>query len=427
VAWLANEGISVSKIVAHLKAVTPADSEKARLLNELMGTTSDPLLDARPAAVIPAIGSEVSGMNTQNGNGQFVFNFYGNTTLNFGSPAAASAADATAVIPVGTIAVAVPEKSIKFDEDYSNRKNKGFNKKFLKGLQISLPRVDDTRSSEMMKAGSKDRVLKYYHYSLAMNSLRKMAMWTAVNVDYSLKTKLSREQLGTDDWRADPRIDGLSQITRKELYDPARNIDLGHIVRRNDSAWGKTDVESEFANSDTFHYTNCTPQHEAFNRTNPPKSEGYEGIHGIWGRLEDQIQKQLELTENKSSIFAGPVLNNDNDPVENFGLGNIQYPLKFWKVICVVDKVDGPISYGFLLDQSDVVEQFGLGKEKLSFKSFKKQQIRLSKITELTGVVFDDELYNADVLKNNTEEGDEAVLEYENVEDIQIRRRPLDE
>jgi endonuclease G len=278
----------------------------------------------------------------------------------------------------------------------------------------------------MMKAGSKDLVLKYYHYSLAMNEDRRMAMWTAANVDYKLKTKLTRKELGTDDWRADPRISGLRQITRTELYDPARNVDLGHIVRRNDSAWGKTDTEAEFANSDTFHYTNCTPQHEAFNRTNPPKSEGYEGIHGIWGRLEDQIQSQLELVERKASIFAGPVLDNANDPTENFGLGEIQYPMKFWKVICVVDKVDGPIAYGFLLDQTDVVEQFGLGVEKLNFNSFKKQQIKLNKITELTGVVFDDALYAVDVLKNNTDEGGDEALRYEKVEDIQLRRRVLD-
>lgn len=426
VEWLANEGVSVSRIVAHLKDLRIADAEKARLLNELLGTTGDPLLETRPTAVISNPRPERNAMNNQNGNGQFVFNFYGNTTLNFGTSAAAGSA------PVYTNAVdatapAVLEKRIKFDEDYDDRKTKGFNRNFLSGFYTALPRVDQTRSGEMMKSGSKDLVLKYYHYSLAMNADRRMAVWTAVNVDYKLKTKLTRKELGTDDWRADPRISGLRQITRTELYDPAKNVDLGHIVRRNDSAWGKTDTESEFANSDTFHYTNCTPQHEAFNRTNPPKSEGYEGIHGIWGRLEDQIQSQLELVERKASIFAGPVLDNANDPTEDFGFGEIQYPMKFWKVICVVDKVDGPIAYGFLLDQTDVVDQFGLGVEKLNFNSFKKQQIKINKITEMTGVVFDDSLYAADVLKNNTDEGGDEVLRYEKVEEIQIRRRDLDD
>ena len=52
--------------------------------------------------------------------------------------------------------------------------------------------------------------------------------------------------------------------------------------------------------------------------------------------------------------------------------------------------------------------------------------IKLNKITELTGVVFDDALYAADVLKNNTDEGGDEALQYDKVEDIQIRRRKLD-
>jgi endonuclease G len=425
VKWLANEGISISRIVSHLKDLRISDAEKARLLNELLGTTSDPLMETKPTGMIPVINTETTTMNSQNGLGQFVFNFYGNTTLNIG-PSMVPTIDTAKLIPVDTVSVGLLEKKIKFDEDYDDRGSKGFNKTFLYGFKLALPTVDAARSGEMLKAGSKDRVLKYYHYSLAMNADRRMAMWTAANVNYALKTKKSRAQLGTDDWRSDPRISALTQITRKELYDEAKNVDLGHIVRRNDSAWGKTEEEAEFANSDTFHYTNCTPQHEAFNRTNPPKSEGYEGIHGVWGRLEDQIQDQLELVERKASIFAGPVLDNTKDPIENFGLGSIQYPLKFWKVICVVDKQDGPISYGFLLDQSDVVNGFGLGVERLDFNSFKKQQIKVSKITKLTGVIFDDKIYDSDVLKNNTDEGADAVLEYKSVEDIQLRPRVLD-
>jgi hypothetical protein len=44
----------------------------------------------------------------------------------------------------------------------------------------------------------------------------------------------------------------------------------------------------------------------------------------------------------------------------------------------------------------------------------------------MTGVVFDDALYDTDVLKNNTDEGGDEILRYDKVEDIQIRRKDLD-
>jgi len=59
----------------------------------------------------------------------------------------------------------------------------------------------------------------------------------------------------------------------------------GHIVRRDDTAWGDTAEEEILANSDSFHFTNSTPQHEQFNRAEF-------GFHGLWGELENQIKSQ---------------------------------------------------------------------------------------------------------------------------------------
>ena len=66
----------------------------------------------------------------------------------------------------------------------------------------------------------------------------------------------------------DPRIPAQVQLG-DQFYEPARQSDRGHIVRRQDSAWGDTPEEVEFANSDTFHWTNCTPQHAAFDTSSP--------------------------------------------------------------------------------------------------------------------------------------------------------------
>ncbi|RWE30516.1 DNA/RNA non-specific endonuclease [Mesorhizobium sp.] len=83
-------------------------------------------------------------------------------------------------------------------------------------------------------------VLKYHHFSLAMNASRRMQMWSAVNVDYdaSKKTSNGRAFFGQDRWVFDPRIPQQYQLGDPDIYAPANQIDRGHIVRREDNALG---------------------------------------------------------------------------------------------------------------------------------------------------------------------------------------------
>ena len=53
-------------------------------------------------------------------------------------------------------------------------------------------------------------------------------------------------------------------------------------------------------------------------------------------------------------------------------------------------------AFGFLLSQADVVRKFGI--ESFQPGRFKKYQTSLARITELTGVEFDNELHKADVM-----------------------------
>ena len=57
--------------------------------------------------------------------------------------------------------------------------------------------------------------------------------------------------------------------------------------------------------------------------------------------------------------------------------------------------------FGFLLSQRDVVKEFGI-----EFKPgrFKKYQTSLTNITEMSGVVFDKSLYDADVMIGESED-----------------------
>jgi DNA/RNA endonuclease G (NUC1) len=114
--------------------------------------------------------------------------------------------------------------------------------------------------------------------------------------------------------------------------------------------------------------------------------------------LENEIKSQLNFVDNRAILFAGPVLDNENDPIAEYNQVKIQYPLKFWKIVVVNDENDGLTSYGFILDQSNVVNKFGL--EVLDFSQFKSQQATIQAITAMTGVIFDSQLYDSDILKN---------------------------
>ncbi len=429
VRWVSNEGISISRIIQYLKNNLSAfETPNIEYLHQLLRHVSDPLLRAAGAGGTEIIVQEAEAKPKHINNmdkSNVTFNFYSASFVNIYTSPTQSLdkliESPNEVIPQQPTPEAQPP--IQFDEDYESREDKGYKADFLDGYSIEEPLVDDSRMSEIYMDGSEPYLLKYYNYSLVMNKKRRFCMWTAANVNYSadVRTNKSREDFGRDTWRRDPRVPDMFQVIGSELYAPAKRVEQGHVVRRDDTCWGPDEEWIEFANSDTFHYTNCTPQLEPFNRENPRANQGYTGIHGIWGALEEHIKKQLSNVDNKATIFAGPQLAS-KDPIEDFGSGNIKYPLKFWKVALVLDENGELFSYGFWLDQTDVVRQFGLGLERLDVKRFKKQQLSIREISRRTGVDFDEQVYQTDVLRNNAfTESDDRSIPYKEVSEIQIR------
>jgi endonuclease G len=301
--WIANEGVRVSRIVAALQK--PGWGDKKPLLDALLEGrravdtsapdrgTALPVPDARNGAAIAAdparpVASAPAALRER----ATVIHVHGNATFYMGSGASSEAA---ADRDEGAAAL---EKQLRFDPDYAQRE--GYQRDFL-GVEIALPGIVAARKPEMLKGpGNRVLVLRYHHYSLAMNQDRRFQMWSAVNVDYSAGARVhaqKREAFGTDHWVLDPRIPESLQVQDAEFYKPATRIDRGHVVRRDDSCWGSTFTATEYANSDTFHWTNCTPQHERFNQSKQA---------GLWGGLEDVIKERAEDGIERLSIFAGP-------------------------------------------------------------------------------------------------------------------------
>src|SRR5436190_20589750 len=104
-----------------------------------------------------------------------------------------------------------------------------------------------------------------------------MAIFTASNVDWREASRLvngrkprRKELTGLADgdieqWVTDPRIADEHQLPDVFYTKDGGAFDKGHIVRRDDVAWGDTFDDMQMANGDTYHTTNCSPQISAFN------------------------------------------------------------------------------------------------------------------------------------------------------------------
>jgi endonuclease G len=238
----------------------------------------------------------------------------------------------------------------------------GYRPDFLKlpgGEEVPLPSLTASGKSAAAKLEGGITELKYHHFSVVLHKKRRLAIFAASNVDWREESRTidgrkptRRELTELDDnaqerWVTDPRLAEAVQLPDVFYTKDGGAFDKGHIVRRDDVAWGKTFEDIQKANGDTYHTTNCSPQVAGFNRA---------AADDNWGDLEKLIQR--ETGAERVCIFAGPVLHeddrvfsgrNEHGPVE------VQIPRAFWKIVVAADE-DGPKAYGFVLEQdlSDV-------------------------------------------------------------------------
>lgn len=187
----------------------------------------------------------------------------------------------------------------------------GYDPRFL-GPDTGTPEVADTGQ----RGTTNPPRLDYCHFSLELNTDRRLAWWCAWNID-GLRLVPG---VGRDDQRFVPdRRVALDAQTTERVY-AANRLDRGHIARRADLLWG-TLAEAQQANSDSFYFTNITPQMDDFNQS----SKG-----GVWGSLENAVITFDGLApQRRVSVFGGPVLRPDDPPYR----GLVRIPVEHWKVI----------------------------------------------------------------------------------------------
>jgi endonuclease G, mitochondrial len=298
------------------------------------------------------------------------------------------------------------------EKPYDNRK--GFDAKFL-GVSVPLPKLGAKIKKAAVKVGG-GYELKYHHYSVIMNGQRKTAFVSAVNIDLQAPFKVTGER--SDKWYFDDRIKEEFQAGNDAYANEV--TDRGHLTRRADSAWGKTQHEANKANADTFHWTNCSIQHEAFNRSTLSEAQD----EFLWGSIEVHIAKEATAIKKRLSVFNGPIMKK-NDRLHR----GILVPKEFFKiVVCKGD--DGKMqAFAFKLSQShlieDLPEEIFVERDFEPGEKFEAFQVLVADIEKLTGLDFG-KVRSFDMLAENADElfteGEEAAMPLTSLDDIVVRR-----
>ncbi len=304
--FIANEGVRVSAIVNFI--VTRRDGmspEKAKLVDELVAASGQ-----APAAPLPPVPGKMN---------------------------------------VGELSPEWYEGSAGYDPAFLGDE-----------YVIPLPALSPAREEDIAAPSGGGRDLRYTHFSVVMSRSRRLAFFTAVNIDGSRQKPLGRD---TDKWYFDPRIDRSLQCG-PDLYE-GNDLDQGHLVRRIDPVWGE---DAQEANEDTFHFTNCSPQHKKLNRV-------------TWLRLEDYILTNAGKFGFRVTVFTGPVFREDDLIYK----GEFRIPAEFWKVAVMV-KDDGTLSAtAYLQTQKNLISDL-----EFAYGEYKTYQLPVATIEGLTGIDFGD-------------------------------------
>ncbi len=343
--WEANEGVRVSSILADIRQQQQAPGQGFALVKDLLDDVDKirPLSgrNERGSIVSPiAIPSEVGG------------------TLEAGRR------QSTGVHPVAYFVG-----------------RKGYDPNFL-GQAIPLPTLTD-RAMKFGKvapiAGTQDNVLRYEHFSVVMNADRRLAFFTAVNIDGSQSLNLGRN----DAWFFDGRLPENLQVGN-DFYsnepEPKKNyFDRGHLVRRLDPVWGD-DATAARANEDSFHYTNCSPQYFLFNQSET-----------LWQGLENFILTNTDQDDLKTTVFTGPIFRDDDELHRG-----VLVPQAFWKLVAVKDRANKLFASAYVVSQKKFAKNIPF--ELLPVGEFNNFQVSIARLEELTGLTFDQSVRTADVI-----------------------------
>jgi endonuclease G len=402
-----NEGVRISAIYSHLEErLATLPIEQKTLLAEALGY--DKQIDSGPVRKILSPPRRDSGasekiltaggaaMPSPTDSQELRFTIPLEITVRLGPAAQASEPRAIEALKATKVLKRAAE-ALQIDTDYGNRK--GYRSNFIPGVSVPLPSPDDKLAKQVapLRAGepsAEKGELKYEHFSVKLNKGKRIAMFTATNIDG--KTYLAvdratgevRDGAEGDKWFKDPRVSASFFLDQSFYGEWSHYFDRGHLTRRTDPTWG-TAEEAERANADTFHFTNCSPQHFRFNQTAK-----------FWQGAERFVLENGVLSADSGgriTVFQGPIFNDQIDMWSD----DVQIPSSFFKVIVWKGK-GGLKSVGLVVDQLALLseERKNLGQPKdLPSVNVSQWRVPIASIEKRTRLSFGEAVNNADTIK----------------------------
>ncbi|MEJ1237357.1 DNA/RNA non-specific endonuclease [Chryseolinea sp. T2] len=267
-----------------------------------------------------------------------------------------------------------------------------YQENFISGFSIPLPKISKSITQIATLIDSDDAsIIEYPHYCCIMHKTRKLAFYSACNIDGNSVDDVNR----SGDFKSETRINSSFQ-TGDEFYEGRNDIfDKGHLTKYEDVMWG-TSISAELKKlgDTTFRFPNCVPQHQTFNR-------------GMWSSLEKYIlDQETDKLNLRICLFTGPLLQ-QSDPVlvEKINGKSYKVPILFWKVV-IYSQDNKLYGVAFIMSQKTLVKQSGLVKTNrvmeiitramrnidapafMDYKHNKPYQARVELIQQLTGIKF---------------------------------------
>ena len=429
-----NEGIRISAIVDDLRSkLDDFSASRRRLVEELLAIGE---AKALPVPVTPTDQRGASPTIGTDGSITWRVPIEISVRLPMLSPATADITPG----PTPVVSVTEPDGSeakVKPSPNYADRS--GYKPRFIRGHVIALPRLSKAQKAiaapnKQARPGDDPFELKYHHFSIVMNANRRLAFFTACNIDGATSKHVDRdtghvtpltaddpglESLwaaseaveGSETWYDDPRLEP-EHYAGKDVYekqivpghpDPRsmgrtlRMFQRGHLVRRMDPAWG-SNRQALSADADTFHWTNCSPQVGFFNMGRASRSEPNSGGGKLWRAIENYVLRNAVADDTRATCFTGPVFRKNDRKFRD-----IKVPAEFWKIVVWQD--EGELrSLAMLANQKPVIdvwpeamdgrEEFGDASELDKVEDFLST---VEHVEQATGLDFGDDVRDADI------------------------------
>jgi endonuclease G, mitochondrial len=409
--WIANEGVRVSAIVADLKVAVGSNPLVKPVLDEVQPPLPTVQEDASAPVNAPADGN--AGHNDlwieQSGNVTSLvvplriplplFQKSGQALPQAGpiKPVATPIAGPLGGPRIGAL-TGRPMEAVHIDQSTLGSRS-GYKPNFIGSgkFSVPLPKIPTSLQSRVarLKSSPSKFELKYFNYSVVMNKARKLAFFSAVNIDGGAQQDVGKRE--GDAWLRDPRIDEDFQIGNEfygkqktfEADRSANPFDRGHLVRRLDATWGGSVVEAKAHGDDSFHFTNCAPQFWSFNQGKQ-----------LWAGLEDYTRDELLKRRDRGVVLNGPIF--DGPDADNADLpdpsgkphkdpifGGVAIPKYFWKIL-VSKGNDRLKAAAFIVSQRHLVMDIDRiqDAEKLSAEDVRVFQVSIMDLAKLTRLGF---------------------------------------